>query len=116
MGVYLPRREYRRCAGSFAVRHSARPSSEYHADSEGMGLNLDIKYHRIRVATPRHNGKVERQNGINEIRFYKKVKIYSLADGREQLKRYNTKSNNIPKTCLNFLSPNEVMAKYLGVM
>ena len=33
---------------------------------------LDIKYHRIRIATPRHNGKVERQNRQDEERFYYK--------------------------------------------
>lgn len=75
-----------------------------------------IKYHRIRVATPRHNGKVERQHRTDESRFYKKMKMYNLADGRKQLAKYNEKSNNIPKICLGFLAPNEVMAKYLGVM
>lgn len=77
---------------------------------------LDIKYHRIRVATPRHNGKVERQHRTDEKRFYKKMRMYNLEDGRKQLTKYNLKSNNIPKTCLNFLSPNEVMEKYLAVM
>lgn len=77
---------------------------------------LDIKYHRIRVATPQHNGKVERQHRIDEQRFYKKMKMYNLEDGRKQLARYNNKSNNIPKICLGFLNPNEVMEKYLGVM
>ena len=75
-----------------------------------------IKYHRIRVATPRHNGKVERQHRIDEQRFYKKMKMYNLEDGRQQLAKYNKKSNNIPKICLNFLTPNEVLEKYLGVM
>ena len=50
-----------------------------------------IKYHRIRVATPRHNGKVERQHRTDEKRFYKKIKMYNLADGRKQLQRYNKK-------------------------
>jgi len=77
---------------------------------------LGIKYHRIRVATPQHNGKVERQHRIDEIRFYNKVRMYSLEDGRKQIAEYNKRSNNIPKICLNFLSPNEVLAKYLGVM
>ena len=77
---------------------------------------LDIKYHRIRVATPRHNGKVERQHRTDEKRFYKKMRMYNLEDGRKQLAKYNLKSNNIPKICLNFLSPNEVMEKYLAVM
>lgn len=78
--------------------------------------DFDILYHRIRVATPRHNGKVERQHRIDESRFYKKMKMYSLVDGRAQLLKYNKKSNGIPKVCLNFLSPNESLEKYLGVM
>jgi len=76
----------------------------------------DIIYHRIRVATPRHNGKVERQHRTDEKRFYRKMRMYSLADGRKQLAQYNRWSNNIPKICLNFLSPNEVLQKYLAVM
>ena len=75
-----------------------------------------IKYHRIRVATPRHNGKVERQHRTDENRFYKKMKMYNLDDGRRQLTKYNEKSNNIPKICLGFLTPNEMLNKYLGVM
>ena len=77
---------------------------------------LDIKYHRIRIATPRHNGKVERQNRQDEERFYKYMKMYSLEDGRKQLAVYQKKSNNYIKTCLNFQSPNQVVEKYLGVM
>ena len=75
-----------------------------------------IKYHRIRVATPRHNGKVERQHRTDENRFYKKMKMYNLDDGRRQLAKYNEKSNNIPKICLGFLAPNEMLSKYLGIM
>ena len=75
-----------------------------------------IIYHRIRVATPRHNGKVERQHRIDEARFYKKMSMYSLEDGRNQLDRYNARSNNIPKTCLNFRSPNEVLQDYLAII
>lgn len=78
--------------------------------------NWGIMYHRIRVATPQHNGKVERQHRCDELRFYKKIKMYNLEDGRQQLARYNIKSNNIPKICLGFLTPNEMMEKYLGVM
>lgn len=77
---------------------------------------MNILYHRIRVATPRHNGKVERQHRTDEKRFYKKMKMYNLEDGRKQMKKYNLKSNNIPKICLNFKTPNEILAEYLGVM
>lgn len=77
---------------------------------------LNIRYHRIRVATPQHNGKVERQHRIDEQRFYNKMRMYNLSDGRKQLEKYNKKSNNIPKICLGFETPNEVMKKYLGVI
>ena len=75
-----------------------------------------IIYHRIRVATPRHNGKVERQHRTDEQRFYEKMRMYNLEDGRKQLKRYNKLSNTIPKICLNFLSPNETLEKYIYLM
>ena len=77
---------------------------------------MDIIYHRIQIATPRHNGKVERQHRTDEKRFYSKMRMYNLEDGRRQLARYNKWSDTIPKICLNFLSPNEELAKYLGVM
>ena len=78
--------------------------------------DMDILYHRIRMATPKHNGKVERQHRCDELRFYSKLRMYSLADGRKQLAAYNKKSNRIPKICLGFQSPNQVLEKYLGIM
>ena len=78
--------------------------------------DMDIIYHRIRVATPRHNGKVERQHRLDEKRFYSKMRMYSLADGRNQLERYNKKSNNISKSCLKYRSPNAVLEDYTAVM
>ena len=79
-------------------------------------LDMGILYQRIRIATPRHNGKVERQHRCDELRFYKKLRMYNLTDGRKQLAVYNKKSNGIPKICLGFLSPNQVLEKYLAVM
>lgn len=73
-----------------------------------------IEYKRIRIATPRHNGKVERQHRTDEKRFYKKLRMYSLEDGRKQLARYNRFSNTIPKVCLNFKSPNEVLSEFMN--
>jgi len=78
--------------------------------------DMDILYHRIRIATPRHNGKVERQHRTDEERFYNKLRMYSLADGRKQLAIYQAKSNNHIKTCLGFRSPNHVLSDYLAVM
>lgn len=71
-----------------------------------------IKYTRIRIATPRHNGKVERQHRIDEARFYKKMRMYNLEDGRKQLAKYNKKSNDTVKICLDFKTPNEKLKEY----
>lgn len=79
-------------------------------------IDLGIIYHRIQIATPRHNGKVERQHRTDEARFYKYMKMYSLEDGRKQLAVYQTKSNNYIKTCLGMKTPNQVVKMYQGVM
>lgn len=78
--------------------------------------DMGILYHRIRIATPRHNGKVERQHRTDELRFYSKLRMYDLADGRRQLAKYQSKSNDYIMTCLNLRSPNEVLRDYLAVM
>lgn len=83
---------------------------------EGALKELGIIYHRIQIATPRHNGKVERQHRTDEARFYKRMKMYSLEDGRKQLAVYQKKSNNYIKTCLGMKTPNQVVEKYQYVM
>ena len=75
-----------------------------------------ILYHRIRPATPRHNGKVERQNRLDQDRFYDRLKMFSLEDGRTQLSVYQKKSNTYWKECLGMKSPDDVIAEYLAIM
>lgn len=77
---------------------------------------MGIEYHRIRVAMPRHNGKVERQHRTDELRFYKRMRMYSLEDGRKQLAVYQRQSNNHMMTCLGMKSPNQLLDLYQGVM
>lgn len=77
---------------------------------------MEIEYQRIRIATPRHNGKVERQHRTDEKRFYRKMRMYNLEDGRKQLARYQAQSNHWIMTCLGMKSPNEVLDRYLAVM
>ena len=77
---------------------------------------MGIIYHRIRPATPRHNGKVERQHRTDEMRFYRQMRMYSLEDGRRQLARYQHQSNNNIMTCLGIRSPNQVLQLYLDAM
>ena len=71
---------------------------------------LGIAYRRIRVGTPKHNGRVERQHGLDMQRFYKRQKFVSLKDAMEKVAAYNSWSNTRIKTCLNFRSPNQVIA------
>lgn len=75
-----------------------------------------IQYHRIRVATPRHNGKVERQHRTDEMRFYQHMRMFNLEDGRKQLAAYQAKSNGYIMTCLGMKSPNQIIQLYLGIM
>lgn len=77
---------------------------------------MGIEYHRIQIATPRHNGKVERQHRIDEFRFYSHMRMYSLEDGQKQLAAYQRESNDHIMTCLGMMSPNQILARYLGIM
>lgn len=79
-------------------------------------LDMDIQYKRIRIATPRHNGKVERQHRSDALRFYRKLRMFSLADGQKQLRIYQRHSNHHIMTCLNMRSPNQVLADYHAIM
>ena len=49
-----------------------------------------ICYHKTKVATPRQNGKVERQHRIDEEQFYRKKRMYGLKGGSRQLQKYIT--------------------------
>ena len=64
-----------------------------------------ITHKRIRVATPRHNGKVERVHRMDSERFYAYRKFYSLEDANKQLQRYQTWDNNFPLLVLGRKSP-----------
>ncbi len=79
-------------------------------------LDMGILYHRIRIATPRHNGKVERQHRTDSERFYSRLRMFSLEDGRKQLAVYQRQSNDHIKTCLGLRSPNAVLMDYLAVI
>ena len=79
-------------------------------------VEIGIEYHRLRIATPRHNGKVERQHRTDELRFYKRMRMYCLEDGRKQLAAYQRRSNDHIMTCLGMRSPNEVLDLYRGIM
>lgn len=74
---------------------------------------LGIHYRRIRAGTPKHNGRVERQHGLDMHRFYKRQKFASLEDAQQKVAAYNAWSNTRIKTCLNFRSPLQTIDDFL---
>ena len=94
------------------IANAPNDKTSFELELEHMG----IIHHLIRPATPRHNGKVERQHRIDEMRFYRHLRMYSLEDGRRQLAKYQRVSNDNIMTCLGMRSPNQVLALFHGVM
>lgn len=74
----------------------------------------NIKHHLIRPRTPEHNGKVERSHRIDQDKFYRYLKFYSLDDLKYQGSLWNKRYNNIPKCVLGFKTPNEVYQEKLN--
>ena len=73
-----------------------------------------IKHKKIRLFTPRHNGKVERSHRKDNERFYATHTFYSFEDFAAQLKVYNRRDyNNFPMRPLGWKTPNEVLRDYL---
>lgn len=66
---------------------------------------LHIMHKLIRPRTPWHNGKVERSHRNDQERFYNFLRFYSLDDLQIQMKRYLKRSNRIPMSVLNWMSP-----------
>lgn len=98
--------------GSEFTNRPRTTRSEHLTLFESGLIEHGIEYQRIRIATPRHNGKVERQHRQDEERFFSRLRMYSLEDGRKQLAKYQRRSNKIIKTCLGMKSPNTVLREY----
>jgi transposase len=74
--------------------------------------HLQIRFHPIKPATPRHNGKVERSHREDQRRFYAKTTFYSVEDAKHQLKIHLSRSNHRPMRPLAYLSPIQVLENY----
>lgn len=73
---------------------------------------LGIEHKLIKPKTPRHNGKVERSHRKDQERFYYKRIFVSFEDFKEKLRHWMREYNNFPMKPLNWLSPNEKLAKF----
>jgi transposase InsO family protein len=78
---------------------------------------LGIAYRRVRIATPQHNGKVERQHREDQRLLYvPKTRFHSLADARKKMAEYNAWSNTILRSQLGYRSPAEMIELYLYLL
>lgn len=66
---------------------------------------LDIRHHKIRPRTPRHNGKVERSHRTDNERFYSRNVFFSLDDLRKKGAKYLKQYNNTPMRTLDYKTP-----------
>lgn len=73
---------------------------------------LSIRHKRIKVYTPRHNGKVERSHRKDNEYFYASHKFYSFEDFQKQLAVWNRKYNAFPMRPLNWRSPKDVLSSF----
>ena len=76
---------------------------------------LGIRHKRIKVYTPRHNGKVERSHRKDNEYFYASHKFYSFEDFRKQLTAWQYQYNAFPMRPLNWRSPKQVLSSFPNV-
>ena len=90
--------------------HSDKPSAlDIALDHYGIGHKL------IRVATPRHNGKVERSHRTDQHFFYDDHRFFSLADANKQLSAHLRWCNSRPRLCHRWSSALAVVHDFLAV-
>lgn len=75
-----------------------------------------IRHKLIAVATPRHNGKVERSHRSDQERFYNDNKFFSLRYIREQAGRYLALSNRRPLMAHGWKSAQQMLEAYQYVV
>lgn len=99
------------CEFTSRLQGASKPSAfESFLESEG------IRHKTIAVATPRHNGKVERSHRTDEERFYKDAKFFSLSYIKDQINRYLRESNRQPLMVHNWRSASHILSIYQEVV
>ncbi len=91
-----------------ARRKRSKNSRQYPNLLEAFCIEQGIIHKFIKPKTPEHNGKVERSHRIDQDKFYRNLKFYSLDDLRKQGKLWNKRYNNMPRFVLNCKTPNEI--------
>lgn len=92
-------------------------SENNHSMFEVTAKRLGIRIKRIKPATPKHNGKVERSHREDQRLLYSEIVrtgklITDVKDFKRRLKRHQDKTNNRPMRPLGYLSPNDYLKQY----
>lgn len=94
-------------------------TNRFHSDKPGaFDIALEhygIRHKLIRVATPRHNGKVERTHRTDQLFFYEDRRFYSLADANTQLSAHLRWCNRRPRLCHNWRSALSIVRDFIAV-
>lgn len=94
-------------------------SNRFHSDKPGaFDIALEhygIRHKLIRVATPRHNGKVERTHRTDQRFFYDDHRFFSLIDANRQLAAHLRWCNSRPRLCHNWRSASVVLRDFLAL-
>ena len=75
-----------------------------------------IRHKPIAVATPRHNGKVERSHRSDEERFYRDRTFFSVRYLKDQFTRYLRESNRRPLMAHGWRSAHRMLQSYQEVV
>jgi hypothetical protein len=76
----------------------------------------NIRHKLIAVATPRHNGKVERSHRSDEERFYRNRTFFSLQYLKDQFNRYLRESNRRPLMAHGWRSASKMLRLHQEVV
>lgn len=75
--------------------------------------NLGIHHKLIRIATPWHNGKVERSHRTDEEEFYRRFHLRTLPQAHRRLANWNRRYNtDRPHAALGWKTPAQVLNHY----
>ena len=78
-----------------------------HLESQG------VRHKLIRIATPWHNGKVERSHRTDEEEFYRRFQLRSLPQAHRRLQNWNRRYNtDRPLAALGWRTPSQVLNDY----
>lgn len=88
-----------------------------HSMFEVTAKRLGVRLKRIKPATPKHNGKVERSHREDQKLLYSEIirtgkLITDINDFKRRLKRHQDKTNNRPMRPLNYFSPKDYLEQY----